>query len=120
MASSGRPRKYYTRTGRDEEGTHVRVAALRNEIIEPAIAAHAGSLVKQTGDGFLAEFASVVEAVRCALEIQRSTAGRNAEVSPDEHIAFRIGINVGDVISEDGDVFGEGVNIAARLEALAE
>ena len=103
----------------DEEGTHARLAVLRRELIEPTIDAHAGILVKRTGDGVLAEFGSVVEAVRCAIRIQEGTAARNAGVRPDLHIAFRIGINLGDVISEGDDIYGDGVNVAARLEGLA-
>ena len=106
--------------GNDEEGTHRRFAALQGEVVAHAIGARGGTLVKQTGDGFLAEFASVVEAVRCGVEIQRGAAARNAGLSPERHIAFRIGINLGDVIIEGGDVFGDGVNVASRLEALAE
>ena len=106
--------------GRDEEGTHRRFAALQGEVVAPAVGARGGTLVKQTGDGFLAEFASVVEAVRCGLEIQRGAEARNAGLAPERHIVFRIGINVGDIIIEGGDVFGDGVNVAARLEALAE
>jgi adenylate cyclase len=104
---------------RDEESTHRRVRAFRREVIEPALAAHAGRLVKTTGDGFLAEFASPVEAVRAALAIQASVAER--EAASDDPLRLRIGVNFGDVIVEDdGDVYGEGVNIAARLEQIAE
>jgi adenylate cyclase len=106
--------------GRDEEGTHARVAALSRELLEPTTEGHGGFLVKKTGDGLLAEFASVVEAVRCAIEIQRGAAERNAGLPPDQHIAFRIGINLGDVIVEADDIFGDGVNVAVRLEELAE
>jgi len=106
--------------GHDEEGTHARVAALGRELLEPAIDAHGGTLIKKTGDGLLAEFASVVEAVRYAIEVQQGAAERNAGFSPDQHIAFRIGINLGDVIVEAGDIFGDGVNVAVRLEGLAE
>ena len=106
--------------GHDEEGTHVRLAALGRELLEPAIDAHEGTLIKRTGDGLLVEFASVVEAVRYAIEVQRGAAERNAGFPSDQHIAFRIGINLGDVIVEAGDIFGNGVNIAVRLEALAE
>ena len=105
--------------GRDEEGTHGRLAALYRELLDPAIDARRGTLVKRTGDGLLAEFASVVEAVRCAIEIQSGAAARNAGLPPDRHIAFRIGINLGDVIVEADDIFGDGVNIAVRLEGLA-
>jgi adenylate cyclase len=106
--------------GADEEGTHERVTAHLRELIEPRIAEHRGRIVKNTGDGFLAEFASVIEAVRCAVEVQRGMADRNAGTPPEERIEFRIGINLGDVIAEEHDIFGEGVNVAARLEALAE
>jgi TolB-like protein/class 3 adenylate cyclase/cytochrome c-type biogenesis protein CcmH/NrfG len=103
----------------DEEGTHARLAGLRRELIEPAIDAHAGVLVKRTGDGVLAEFPSVVEAVRCAVRIQEGAAARNAGRRPDLHIAFRIGINLGDIIIEGDDIYGDGVNVAVRLEGLA-
>jgi TolB-like protein/class 3 adenylate cyclase len=106
--------------GMDEEGTHDRLHAHLRELIEPKIAQHHGRVVKNTGDGFLAEFASVVDAVRCAVEVQRGMGARNATTPPEARIEFRIGINVGDVIVEGDDIFGDGVNIAARLEALAE
>jgi adenylate cyclase len=106
--------------GADEEGTLARLKAHRRELVDPKIAEHRGRIVKTTGDGLLAEFASVVDAVRCAIEFQREMAGRNAGVSPDGRIEFRVGINLGDVISEEDDIFGDGVNVAARLEALAE
>ena len=106
--------------GADEEGTHERLKAHRRELVEPKIGAHSGRIVKTTGDGILAEFASVVDAVRCAAEWQRGMIDREAGVSEDRRIRFRIGINLGDVIVEDGDIFGDGVNVAARLEALAE
>lgn len=105
---------------RDEEATHARLAALFRELIEPAIAAHGGTLVKTTGDGFLAEFASVVEATRCASEIQDAAAAQNEDYPSDQAIAFRIGINLGDVIHDNGDIFGDGVIIASRLEGVAE
>ena len=105
--------------GFDEEGTHVRLAALHRDLLEPAIATHGGCLIKKTGDGLLAEFASVVEAVRYAVEVQSRAARHNAGFAPDQQILFRIGINLGDVIVEDGDVFGDGVNVAVRLEGLA-
>ena len=104
----------------DEAGTHARLKALRQELIEPAIAAHHGRIVKLMGDGALVEFASVVDAVQCAVEIQRGVAERNAGVPDDQRIEFRIGINLGDVIVEGDDIYGDGVNIAARLEGLAE
>jgi class 3 adenylate cyclase/TolB-like protein/Flp pilus assembly protein TadD len=106
--------------GTDEEGTHARLSALGRELLDPAIAVHGGTLIKKTGDGLLAEFASVVEAVRYAIEVQRGAAERNAGLPPDRHIALRIGINLGDIIVEAGDIFGDGVNIAVRLEGLAE
>ena len=90
------------------------------ELIDPKIAEHRGRIVKNTGDGLLAEFASVVDAVRCAVEMQRAMAERNAGTPPESRIEFRVGINLGDVIAEEHDIFGDGVNIAARLEALAE
>src|SRR5262249_13053310 len=101
-------------------GTHERVKAHLAELVEPKIKEHRGRIVKNTGDGLLAEFASVVDAVRCALEVQRAMVDREAGISEDNLIRFRIGINLGDVIVEDGDIFGDGVNVAARLEALAE
>jgi adenylate cyclase len=105
--------------GVDEEGTHARVAALFGDLLVPAVTGHGGTCIKTTGDGFLAEFESVVQAVRCAIEIQQSVAERNAGVIPDQKIAFRIGVNLGDVIVEADDIFGDGVNVAARLEGLA-
>jgi adenylate cyclase len=106
--------------GADEEGTHERLKAHLSELVEPKIGEHRGRIVKNTGDGFLAEFASVVDAVRCAAELQREMAARNTDIAEDKRIAFRIGINLGDVIVEKHDIFGDGVNVAARLEALAE
>jgi len=106
--------------GADEEGTHERLKAHLRELIDPKIAEHRGRIVKNTGDGFLAEFASVVDAVRCAAEIQRGMVEREPEVPEDRRIRFRIGVNLGDVIAEEHDIFGDGVNVAARLEALAE
>jgi adenylate cyclase len=104
----------------DEEGTLGRLRALRAEIIDPRIAEHRGRIVKTTGDGLLVEFASVVDALRCAAELQVALAENNAPIPPDRRIEFRIGINVGDIVVEDGDIFGDGVNVAARLEGLAE
>jgi adenylate cyclase len=104
----------------DEEGTLGRLKALRAEVIDPKIAGHSGRLVKTTGDGLLVEFASVVDAVRCAAELQAAMAERSGPLPPDRRIEFRIGINVGDIVVEDGDIFGDGVNVAARLEGLAE
>src|SRR5947207_13803075 len=106
--------------GADEEGTHERLRDHLRDLIEPKIAEHRGRIVKNTGDGFLAEFPSVVDAVRCAVEMQRGMADRNTGTPPEERIEFRVGINLGDVIAEEHDIFGDGVNIAARLEALAE
>jgi adenylate cyclase len=106
--------------GADEEGTHERLKAHRGELIEPKITEHRGRIVKTTGDGMLVEFPSVVDAVRCAAEIQRAMLDRNAQTSEDKRITFRIGINLGDVIIDGDDIYGDGVNIAARLEALAE
>ena len=105
--------------GEDEGGTLGRLRSIRAEVIDPRIAEHRGRLVKTTGDGLLVEFASVVDALRCASEWQQAMAGHNAGVAAVERIEFRIGINVGDVVVEDGDIFGDGVNVAARLEALA-
>jgi len=106
--------------GVDEEGTHERLKAHLQELVHPKIAEHRGRIVKNTGDGFLAEFPSVVDAVRCAAEVQRGMAERNAKTPENGRITFRIGINLGDVIVEEYDIFGDGVNVAARLEALAE
>ena len=106
--------------GSDEEGTHGRLRALHREIIDPKIAGHRGRIVKTTGDGLLAEFPSIVDAVRCAVKLQHAMAERNAEVPEDRRIVFRIGINLGDVIIDEDDIYGDGVNVAARLEALAE
>src|SRR6516164_2992963 len=104
----------------DEEETLARLKAHRRELVDPKIAEHRGRIVKTTGDGILAEFASVVDGVRCAVEIQRGMAKRNADVPPDRRIEFRVGINVGDILIDESDIFGDGVNVAARLEALAE
>jgi adenylate cyclase len=106
--------------GADEEGTHERLKAHLRELVDPKIKEHRGRTVKNTGDGLLAEFPSVVEAVRCAAELQRGMADRNAEIPEDKRITFRVGINLGDVIAEPDDIYGDGVNVAARLEALAE
>src|ERR1051325_10490685 len=106
--------------GLDEEGTLARLKTLRREVIDPEIASHRGRIVKTTGDGLLVEFPSVVDAVRCAVAVQRAMTENDTEAPADRRIAFRIGINVGDVVVEDGDIFGDGVNVAARLEALAE
>src|SRR5690349_16492004 len=106
--------------GADEEGTHERLKAHLRELVNPKIKEHRGRVVKNTGDGFLAEFASVIDAVTCAVEVQRGMAARNARTPPEQRIEFRIGINLGDVIIEPDDIYGDGVNISARLEALAE
>jgi adenylate cyclase len=106
--------------GADEEGTLANLNGHLREHVEPCLARHRGRIVKRTGDGLLAEFASVVDAVRCAIEIQTGMTPRNIEVADDKRLQFRIGVNVGDIIEQDGDVFGDGVNIAARLEGIAE
>src|SRR5215472_1650585 len=112
--------EYSRLMGVDEEGTHERVQAHLGELVNPKIAEHRGRIVKNTGDGLLAEFPSVVDAVRCAVEVQRGMAERNADSPSGKRIEFRVGINLGDVIAEENDIFGDGVNVAARLEALAE
>jgi adenylate cyclase len=104
----------------DEEGTLGRLKALRAEIIDPKTALHNGRLVKTTGDGLLVEFASVVDALRCAAELQAALAQSNATLPAGHRVEFRIGIHQGDIVVEDGDIFGDGVNVAARLEGLAE
>jgi adenylate cyclase len=106
--------------GADEEGTLARMNAHRREFLEPTIALHRGRFVKRTGDGALVEFASAVDAARCAVEIQRGMSERNAPVPPEKRIELRVGIHVGDIIIEDQDIFGDGVNIAARLESIAQ
>jgi class 3 adenylate cyclase len=106
--------------GADEEGTHERLRAHRRELVDPTIEEHRGRIVKSTGDGMLVEFPSVVDAVRCAVALQQAMIDREAGMAEDRRIRFRIGINLGDVIVDDGDIFGDGVNVAARLEALAE
>jgi adenylate cyclase len=106
--------------GADEEGTLERLKALRHELLDPTIAEHHGRIVKTTGDGVLVEFASVVDAVRCAVAVQRAMPERNTGVAADNRIELRIGINLGDVIVEGDDLYGDGVNIAARIEALAD
>ena len=105
--------------GRDESGTLAALKALRQEVVDPAIANHGGRIVKTTGDGLLLEFPSVVNAVRCAVEVQTAMADRTAEIAEDRRIAFRIGINIGDIIVEGDDIFGDGVNVAARLQEIA-
>jgi TolB-like protein/class 3 adenylate cyclase len=104
----------------DEEGTLADLRAIRRELGDPKIAEHRGRIVKTTGDGLLAEFASVVDAMRCAVDVQRAMTERNTEIPPAKRIEFRVGIHQGDIIVDDGDIFGEGVNLAARLEGLAE
>jgi len=106
--------------GADEEGTLRRLQAHRRELIDPKVREHKGRIVKTTGDGMLAEFPSVVDAVRCAVEAQRGMLDREADTGEEQRIRFRIGINLGDVIVDQGDIFGDGVNVAARLEALAD
>src|SRR5665213_1127135 len=105
--------------GVDEEGTLTALKACRRELVDPKIAEHRGRIVKTTGDGALVEFGSAVDAVRCAMEIQRALTERNAAIPEDRRIEFRIGINVGDIIIDEGDIYGDGVNIAARVETLA-
>jgi TolB-like protein/class 3 adenylate cyclase len=111
---------YSRLAGADEDRTLARLRGLRSDLIDPAIAAHRGRIVKRTGDGSIIEFRSVVDAVNCALEVQRAMVERNAGVAPDKRIEFRIGIHLGDVVEEsDGDLMGDGVNIAARVEGIA-
>src|SRR5262245_37541172 len=105
--------------GRDEIGTLTALKALREEVVDPAIASHGGRIVKTTGDGLLLEFPSVVNAVRCAVDVQSSMAANSVDLPEDRCIAFRIGINQGDVIVEGDDIFGDGVNVAARLQEVA-
>src|SRR5580700_3866706 len=111
---------YSRLVGADEEGTLAALKALRRELIDPSVAEHRGRIVKTTGDGLLVEFASVVDALRCATHFQPLIRERNAGTAADRRIEFRIGIHQGDVVVEEGDIFGDGVNVAARLEALAE
>jgi len=106
--------------GADDEGTLHALKIHRKQLIDPKITEHRGRIVKTTGDGILVEFVSVVDAVRCAVDIQRGMAERNTDVPADKRIQFRIGINVGDIIIDGGDIFGDGVNVAARLETLAD
>src|SRR5215472_5398789 len=106
--------------GADEEGTLKRLKAHRKELIDPKIAEHQGRVVKVTGDGILVEFPSAVAALRCAVEVQRAMAERSASEAADRRIEFRVGLHQGDIVVEDGDIFGDGVNVAARLEGLAE
>ncbi len=112
---------YSRLAGADEDRTLSRLRGLRGDLIDPAIAAHRGRVFKRTGDGSLIEFRSVVDAVRCAIEVQNGMVERNAGVSPDKRIEFRVGIHLGDVVEEaDGDLMGDGVNIAARLEGVCQ
>src|SRR5436190_4857620 len=104
----------------DETGTLARLKTHRIELIDPAIAKNRGRMIKTTGDGMLVEFQSVADAVLCAVEVQRRMSRRNADLPDDRRMEFRIGINLGDIIFEDGDIFGEGVNVAARVEQLAD
>ena len=106
--------------GVDEEGTLAALKAHRREVFNPKIAEHHGRIVKTIGDGMLVEFASAVDAVRCAFEIQQTMTERNEDTSDDRRIDFRVGINVGDIVIDEGDIFGDGVNVAARLESIAE
>src|SRR5438067_5020432 len=111
---------YSRLTGLDEEGTHAQLQDHLRLLVDPKIAEHHGRVVKNTGDGMLAEFSSVVDAVRCAVDVQRGMVERNINVPQEKRIEFRIGINVGDIIVDRGDIFGDGVNVAARLEGIAE
>jgi len=106
--------------GADEEGTLAALKTCRRELFDPKIAQYQGRIFKTTGDGALVEFASIVDAVRCALDIQRTTAARNTNIPEHQRIEFRIGINVGDIIIDEDDIYGDGVNVAARIEPLAE
>jgi len=110
---------YSRLVGVDEEGTLERLRVLRREVVDPMIKEHRGRIVRITGDGLLVEFVSVVDAVRCAVDTQREMALRNTEVPVDQRIEFRIGINLGDIMNDEEDIYGDGVNVAARLEALA-
>src|ERR1700747_1556280 len=110
---------YSRLTGADEERTLARLRALRSDLIDPSIALNRGRIVKRTGDGSIIEFRSVVDAVRCAIEVQSGLVERNAGVAPEKRIEFRVGVHLGDVVEEaDGDLMGDGVNIAARLEGI--
>jgi adenylate cyclase len=106
--------------GADEEGTLNRLRSIRADVIDQKITEHRGRIVKTTGDGLLIEFSSVIDGLRCATEIQNAMAEGNAEIAAEKRIEFRIGVNVGDIVVEDGDIFGDGVNVAARLEGLAD
>ena len=112
---------YSRLAGADEDRTLARLRALRSDLVDPTIAVHGGRVVKRTGDGALVEFRSVVNAVRCAIEVQTAMVERNAGLPPERRIEFRVGIHLGDVVEEsDGDLMGDGVNIAARLEGVAK
>jgi adenylate cyclase len=112
---------YSRLTGTDEDRTLARLRALRSDLVDPTIAIYNGRIVKRTGDGALVEFRSVVDAVRCAIEVQNGMLERNAGLPPERRIDFRIGIHLGDIVEEsDGDLMGDGVNIAARLEGIAK
>ncbi|MEE8225881.1 MAG: adenylate/guanylate cyclase domain-containing protein, partial [Kiloniellales bacterium] len=106
--------------GKDETGTLERLKSLRKELVQPKITERKGRIVKLMGDGLLAEFPSVVEAVQCAVGIQKSILGRETELTQERRMRLRIGINLGDIIVEGSDIYGDGVNVAARLEALAD
>ena len=106
--------------GANEEGTLAQLKAVRKAIVDPTLAKHRGRIVKTTGDGMLVEFASAVDAVRLSVEVQRGMTEQNAAVPQDQRIEFRIGIHVGDIIIDDNDIFGDGVNVAARVQTLAE
>src|ERR1700746_1551020 len=111
---------YSRLAGADEDRILARLRALRSDLFDPTIAVHGGRVIKTTGDGILIEFRSVVDAVRCAVEVQRGMKERNEPISADKRIEFRVGINLGDIIVDGDDIYGDGVNIAARLEAIAE
>jgi adenylate cyclase len=112
---------YSRLAGVDEELILARLRTLRSDLIDPTIAVHGGRVVKRTGDGVLVEFRSVVDAVRCAVEIELGMAERNAGLTPEKRIEYRVGVHIGDVVEEsDGDLMGDGVNIAARLEGIAK
>ena len=112
---------YSRLAGADEDRTLARLRTLRSDLIDPIISVHHGRIVKRTGDGSIIEFRSVVDAVRCAVEVQTAMIERNADVPPEKRIEFRIGVHLGDVVEEsDGDLMGDGVNIAARLEGIAK
>src|SRR5947208_15152702 len=107
-------------TGLDEKGTLKRLGKLRRELINPAVSLHRGRVVKTTGDGILIEFPSVVDAVRCVVDVQREMSSRNEEIPADQRVEFRVGINVGNVVVEGDDLLGDGVNVAARLEGISD